>query len=76
MKISELHQKKKRKMLIDTNQSFASVESIKVVFDEQQRYQAERNRRDRAKEARKLANEMIAQDITRFQHEFHLNTIE
>lgn len=75
IKMSELNQKKRRKIQIDANQQFASIETIKAVQDAQQRHQDEWNSKDRAKEARKTANEMIARDITQFQHEFHINAV-
>jgi DDE superfamily endonuclease/Tc5 transposase DNA-binding domain/helix-turn-helix, Psq domain len=75
MKISELHQKKRRKIPIDANKLFASIETIKAVQDEQQRHQDEWDSKDRAREARKTANEMIARDITQFQHQFHINSV-
>lgn len=75
IKTSEIHQKKKRKIPIDTNQLFASIETIKAVQDEQQRCQEEWDRKDRAKEARHTANEMEVDGMSQLQHEFHINTI-
>jgi hypothetical protein len=74
LKLAELHQKKRRKVAIDANQAFASIESIMAIQDEQERRQADWDRIDRAKEARKTAREMIERDITYFQHEWHVNT--
>jgi hypothetical protein len=75
LQIAELRQKRRKKIAIDANRTFADIETIKAVQEEQRQNQAEWDKRDRAKEARRTANEMISRDITQFQFEFHVNSV-
>jgi hypothetical protein len=74
-KITELANKKKKKVAINCNEVFANIATIKAAQEEQERVQAEWNRRDRVEEARRTANVMIANQVAVFQHEFHINTL-
>jgi hypothetical protein len=74
-KITELANKKKKKVAINYNKVFANIATIKAAQEEQERVQAEWNRRDKVKEARRTANVMIANQVAVFQHEFHINTL-
>ena len=73
-RITELANKKKKKIAIDYNKVFASIGIIKAAQQEQERLQAAWNRRDRVEEARKAANVMLANYISQFQHQFQIDS--
>jgi len=69
-RITELANKKKKKVAIDCNKVFANIDTIKA---EQERLQAAWNRRDRAGEARRTADAMLANHMSQFQHKFQID---
>lgn len=73
-RITELADKKKKKVAIDSNKAFASIDTIKAAQEEQERLQAAWNRRDRVGEARRTADAMLANHITQFQHRFQIGS--
>jgi hypothetical protein len=73
-RITELASKKKKKIAIDCNKVFASIDTIKAAQQEQERLQAAWNRRDRVEEARKAANVMLASHISQFQYQFQIDS--
>ena len=75
LQISELRNKRRKKVPIDANKNFADIEKIKAVQDEQERQRDEWNKRDQVAEARRTANAMLASQMTRFQHEFRVNSV-
>ena len=73
-RITELANKKKKKVAIDCNKVFANIDTIKAAQEEQERLQAAWNRRDRAGEARKTADAMLANHMSQFQHKFQIDS--
>ena len=59
-------------MAIDANTTFANIASIKAAQDSAQRLRDEWEARDRAAEARATANAMLANEISKFQFEWHI----
>jgi hypothetical protein len=70
--IDEFKAKKQKKVAIDSNQLFADITKIKAVQDEQERLRDAWEQQDRVVEARNTANQMLASQIARFQHQFHV----
>jgi hypothetical protein len=71
-KIDELANKRQKKVAIDCNQVFANITKIKEAQDEASRLKENWEQRDRALEARRTANMMLANEMARFQHQFHV----
>jgi hypothetical protein len=71
-KLDQLQAKKKKKTAIDANKRFTDIVAIKAVHDQELRQRAEWLRRDQVAEARKVANELMAKDMTAFQFEWHV----
>jgi hypothetical protein len=51
---------------------FANIAKIKEAQDEANRVKETWEQRDRALEARRTANMMLANEMARFQHQFHV----
>ena len=71
-KIDELGNKRRKKVAIDCNQVFANITKIKEAQDEANRQKEAWEQRDRALEARRTADMMLANEMARFQHQFHV----
>jgi DDE superfamily endonuclease/Tc5 transposase DNA-binding domain len=71
-KNDELAAKRKKKVAIDCNQVFADITRIKAAQEEADRQRKTWEEQDRAAEARRTANAMLAKQIAQFQHEFHV----
>lgn len=62
-KINDFRTRKVKKLPIDSNEQFASMQTIMKAQKRQNALQEEWNRKDRAAEARKLANEVASRTI-------------
>jgi hypothetical protein len=71
-KLDELANKRRKKVAIDCNQMFANIAKIKEAQDEANRVKETWEQRDRALEARRTADMMVANEMARFQHQFHV----
>jgi len=58
--------------LVDCNQVFADITRIKAAQDEAERRRETWELQDRAAEARRTSNAMLANEIAQYQHEFHV----
>jgi hypothetical protein len=58
-----LTQKRKKKIAINCNEVFTSIESVKAAQEEQERAQAAWNTRDRQNEAIRTTNIILANEI-------------
>ena len=70
--MAHLKNKRKKKIAIDANEQFANIEDIVRVQQELERRRAEFDKKDRAKEARKAADELIQVGMTSLLHQFHV----
>ena len=71
-KNEELASKRQKKVPIDCNLVFADITRIKGAQEEAARQRETWEQRDRAAEARKTSNAMLARQIAQLQHEFHV----
>ena len=69
--IEYLQNKRKKKVVIDTNSQFANIADIVRVQEEIAQKKAVYEAQDRAKIARETANEVMRRDISTFLHQFH-----
>ena len=69
--IEYLQNKRKKKIVIDTNSQFANIADIVRVQKEIAQKKAIYEAQDRAKIAREMANEVMRRDISTFLHQFH-----
>ena len=69
--IEHLQNKRKKKVVIDTNSQFVNIANIVRVQEEIAQKKAIYEAQDRAKIAREMANEVMRRDISIFLHQFH-----
>jgi DDE superfamily endonuclease len=67
-----LQNKRRKKVVIDANTRFACIEDIVKVQEEIAARQKEYDRKDRAKLAREMADEVVQRGISRLLHVFHV----
>lgn len=71
-KQDELANKKRKKIAVDSNQVFANIATIQAAHEEAERQKKTWEQRDRAAEARRTSNLMLANQMAQHQHEFHV----
>ena len=70
--MEELESKKKRKVAINNNQTFAGIAKTMAAQQEKLQRQKEKERHDRAAEARETAEAMLQEEISKFQAAFFM----
>jgi hypothetical protein len=71
-RLEEFDQKRQKKIPVNSNRTFANIESIQAVKEAQLAQAAQLARRDMAAEARKTANAVVALGIAGMSHQFNL----
>jgi hypothetical protein len=71
-RLEEFDQKRRKKIPVDSNRTFANIESIQAVKEAQAAQAAQLAHRDMTAEARKTANTVVTLDIAGMSHQFNL----
>ncbi len=67
-----LENKRRKKIQVDSNESFVNIENIKRIKDEQKRNEEEYQRKNRQKETAATSAALLQSDMKSFMTQFHV----
>jgi hypothetical protein len=73
IRLKELALKRRKKVTVDANETFANIEKIKEVHDEEARHREAWAKRDTAREACNLSNQLIAKQMEAYMSSWQLD---